>query len=301
MKTITDPYDDDERLLQGILWSDPAEEEGINFSDRGAGYTFGPDITAEFLDQHNLKYIIRAHEVVETGHCEQDVGDGRGCITIFSSANYPAMEGTNYGAVMFLNDQTGDYETKDFIHKEDGGESKETIVFKGFLSTFVDGHKSSVVEAFEEEENGDGYVTCEQWADIIANLLELPDSTLTWLEMQPDLAPTVAGKDDLIDWKDFLKKHSTVEEKGKTTAMSEGTQNKISTAFKYLDSNKDGVIDEVEFQKGFEILNARLPDRNKLGSHDEWFNMFESNEDGKIGKYGLAIASGGSYVFLICC
>lgn len=279
MKTVTDPYDDDERLLQGIMWSDPSEEEGINFSDRGAGFTFGPDITKDFLERHDLKYIIRAHEVVESGHCHHDVGDGKGVATIFSSANYPAGEGTNHGAVMFLNDKTGEYSIKDFIHIEDG-ESNDSKVFKAFLESFVDGHASQLIEAFKEVENGNGHVNCEQWADTIAELLELPDTILTWLEYQPELAPTVDGG-DMIDWKAFLKKFSFVTEKD-AAAKNKQNLNMITTVFKYLDANSDGVLDEDEFKKGFDAANARMPERNKFGSHDDWYRLFETNDDNKI-------------------
>ena len=43
-----------------LLWSDPAEKPGWGISPRGAGYTFGEDISTEFNKRNNLTMISRA-------------------------------------------------------------------------------------------------------------------------------------------------------------------------------------------------------------------------------------------------
>jgi hypothetical protein len=50
-------------------------------SDRGVSYTFGPDVLSEFLDQHKLDLICRAHQVVEDGY---EFQADRQLVTIFS-------------------------------------------------------------------------------------------------------------------------------------------------------------------------------------------------------------------------
>jgi len=47
-----------------LLWSDPEEKEGWGHSPRGAGFIFGPDITAKFIHKNNLQLICRAHQLV---------------------------------------------------------------------------------------------------------------------------------------------------------------------------------------------------------------------------------------------
>lgn len=48
-----------------LLWSDPDEEiTGWGKSPRGAGFTFGQDITDEFNQTNNLKMIARAHQLM---------------------------------------------------------------------------------------------------------------------------------------------------------------------------------------------------------------------------------------------
>ena len=44
-----------------LLWSDPDERAGWGISPRGAGFTFGADISDQFNHNNNLKMICRAH------------------------------------------------------------------------------------------------------------------------------------------------------------------------------------------------------------------------------------------------
>jgi len=44
-----------------LLWSDPDERCGYNASPRGAGFTFGQDVSEQFIHFNNIKYIYRAH------------------------------------------------------------------------------------------------------------------------------------------------------------------------------------------------------------------------------------------------
>ncbi|KAK4409229.1 Serine/threonine-protein phosphatase PP2A catalytic subunit [Sesamum angolense] len=50
-----------------LLWSDPDDRCGWGISPRGAGYTFGQDISEQFNHTNNLKLIARAHQLVMEG------------------------------------------------------------------------------------------------------------------------------------------------------------------------------------------------------------------------------------------
>ena len=68
-----------------LLWSDPDDRAGWGISPRGAGYTFGHDITNQFNHNNKLKMICRAHQLVQEGYVywhDQNV------TTIFSCPNY---------------------------------------------------------------------------------------------------------------------------------------------------------------------------------------------------------------------
>jgi len=47
-----------------LLWSDPDDRCGWGISPRGAGYTFGEDISEQFNHTNGLKLIARAHQLV---------------------------------------------------------------------------------------------------------------------------------------------------------------------------------------------------------------------------------------------
>lgn len=68
-----------------LLWSDPDERCGWGISPRGAGYTFGQDISEQFNHTNGLTLVSRAHQLVMEGYnwChDQNV------VTIFSAPNY---------------------------------------------------------------------------------------------------------------------------------------------------------------------------------------------------------------------
>ncbi|XBH73647.1 hypothetical protein VPH35_100722 [Triticum aestivum] len=50
-----------------LLWSDPDDRCGWGISPRGAGYTFGQDISEQFNHTNNLRLIARAHQLVMEG------------------------------------------------------------------------------------------------------------------------------------------------------------------------------------------------------------------------------------------
>ncbi len=116
-KTLTEARTPVEKLIEGVLWSDPSSHDGISPNERGYGIEFGSDIAKDFLDRHGLKYLIRAHEHVEQGSQLLDCGEGKGVVTVFSTANYPFGEGTNAGAILKL-DQKGDYDSISFTYSD---------------------------------------------------------------------------------------------------------------------------------------------------------------------------------------
>jgi len=51
-----------------LLWSDPDDRCGWGISPRGAGYTFGQDISQQFNHTNGLTLISRAHQLVMEGY-----------------------------------------------------------------------------------------------------------------------------------------------------------------------------------------------------------------------------------------
>lgn len=83
-----------------LLWSDPDDRGGWGISPRGAGYTFGQDISETFNHTNGLTLVARAHQLVMEGYnwCHD-----RNVVTIFSAPNYCYRCG-NQAAIMELDD-----------------------------------------------------------------------------------------------------------------------------------------------------------------------------------------------------
>lgn len=75
----------DEGVMTDLLWSDPTEEFGFKPSKRGIGFSFGVDITENFLKKNDLSLIIRSHEVRNEGYALEQKGM---LYTVFSAPNY---------------------------------------------------------------------------------------------------------------------------------------------------------------------------------------------------------------------
>lgn len=89
-------------LVADILWSDPSTDNGFHHSKRETGFTFGPDVTQNFLDKNNLDLICRAHQFTESG-CHFPFLPDRSVLTIFSAPDYCNNFG-NKGAMLMVDE-----------------------------------------------------------------------------------------------------------------------------------------------------------------------------------------------------
>lgn len=89
-----------EGSLCDLLWSDPDERPGWGVSPRGAGYTFGQDVSETFCTKNGLKMISRAHQLVMDGF---SWSHSKNVVTIFSAPNYCYRCG-NQAAIMELDE-----------------------------------------------------------------------------------------------------------------------------------------------------------------------------------------------------
>jgi len=86
-----------------LLWSDPEDRFGWGVSPRGAGYTFGQDVSEKFNHANGLSFIARAHQLIMDGYtwCHE-----KQVVTIFSAPNYCYRCG-NQAAMMEIDEHMG--------------------------------------------------------------------------------------------------------------------------------------------------------------------------------------------------
>jgi hypothetical protein len=105
-----------------LLWSDPDDRCGWGISPRGAGYTFGQDISEAFNHNNGLTLVARAHQLVMEGTrfvsfvlfppalmpmsytAGYSWGQDRNVVTIFSAPNYCYRCG-NQAAIMEIDEK----------------------------------------------------------------------------------------------------------------------------------------------------------------------------------------------------
>lgn len=102
-----------------LLWSDPEERKGWGSSPRGAGYTFGEDITEQFNRKNGVKMICRAHQLVMGGH---NWNHHRGVVTVFSAPNY-CYRCANLASIMEM-DEHGNYQFTQFESSPEQSQEK---------------------------------------------------------------------------------------------------------------------------------------------------------------------------------
>jgi len=89
-----------EGAMCDLLWADPDDRKGWGISPRGAGYTFGEDVSAKFCTCNGLNLISRAHQLVMEGY---SWSHDQKLITLFSAPNYCYRCG-NQAAIMILDE-----------------------------------------------------------------------------------------------------------------------------------------------------------------------------------------------------
>jgi len=83
-----------------LLWSDPDDRCGWGISPRGAGYTFGQDISETFNHKNGLTLVARAHQLVMDGY---NWAQDKNVVTIFSAPNY-CYRCNNQAAIMEIDE-----------------------------------------------------------------------------------------------------------------------------------------------------------------------------------------------------
>lgn len=109
-----------EGAMCDLLWSDPDERRGWGISPRGAGYTFGSDISEMFNHKNGLNLISRAHQLVMDGY---NWSHQMNVVTIFSAPNYCYRCG-NQAAIM----ECDEYLKKSFLQFDPAPRRGEPLV-----------------------------------------------------------------------------------------------------------------------------------------------------------------------------
>jgi len=112
-----------------LLWSDPDDRSGWGISPRGAGFTFGQDISEKFNHKNGLNLVARAHQLVMDGY---NWSHDMNVVTIFSAPNYCYRCG-NQAAIMEVNETL----KKNFLQFDPAPRRGESMVNRRSSEYFI--------------------------------------------------------------------------------------------------------------------------------------------------------------------
>ncbi|XP_022560474.2 serine/threonine-protein phosphatase 7 long form homolog isoform X3 [Brassica napus] len=228
-RRVINPSAEGSNLIPGdILWSDPSTDNGLFLNkESGIGLLWGPDCTAKFLQDNDLKLIIRGKEAPHKraqrdglpSMIEGFSKDHEGLITLFSAPDHPQFQDTeerhnNKGAYIIL--QTPYCEEPEIhVFEAVSPRPKAEAYYRGLIhstGTLVHNNTNSVAvdSPFSAPDDKDSLLSSENVEDKSMDLSE---------SMEVDEVTTfgtlVSDDKDMVDsseqTKDFSKEHDRSE------------------------------------------------------------------------------------------
>eukprot|EP00945_MAST-04E_sp_MAST-4E-sp1_P008386 g8386.t1 len=285
------PRFEQDMIMQDLLWSDPGHvPHGTILSPRGCGVVFGKGSTKTFLDNNNLKSIVRSHEVVDDGY---DVTHDDLVYTVFSASNYcGGCVGMTMAAQDALHheqdddDKVGEDCMEEVSESEEEEKKHKLHNLKKKLVDYILRHHEELEHAFVLEDSGKtGTVSVNQWGKVMGGVL---DVEMPWAKICPMLV-TRDTPESPVKYRDFLERYSVSFHDSHDFIEStiniiydqiHSTNDDLKEVFKRFDENHDGKISSEELEH---VLSQQLPDLH-LGSSqiEEIIRALDLDGDGFI-------------------
>ncbi|XP_038560676.1 serine/threonine-protein phosphatase with EF-hands 2 [Micropterus salmoides] len=275
------------KQILDLLWSDPVTQDGcIPNEVRGGGCYWGPDVTEDFLNRHNLQLIIRSHECKQEGY---EFCHNRKVLTLFSASNYYDV-GSNRGAYVKLGPDLVPYliqyqassMTRELTVRQSVGRTERSAL--KVLREQLFAHKSDLICAFKTfDSENTGFVSVNDWATAVESVMYLG---LPWrmLCSQLVISKTSEGMIDYHEWFSELaiKGHNTDHIDQSLLETLYRHRSTLETIFRIVDTDNSGFITIEDFRQTWKLLSVYL----KMEITDEAISdlavTIDSNQDGSI-------------------
>ncbi|XP_051551979.1 serine/threonine-protein phosphatase with EF-hands 2-like [Myxocyprinus asiaticus] len=282
----TETSNEEWKQILDLLWSDPMSQDGcIPNEIRGGGCYWGPDVTEDFLNRHNLQLIIRSHECKQDGY---EFCHNRKVLTLFSASNYYDV-GSNRGAFVRLGPDLVPYfvqyqatsMTRGLSFPQSVKRTEHTAL--KVLREQLFAHKSQLISAFQEfDKEKTGLISLNNWASAVEQVLHLD---LPWRVLRPQLVSDTT--DSMLNYycwfRDLaLKKPSSENVEQTLLETLYRHRSTLETIFRIVDTDNSGLISFEDFRQTLKLLSAYL----KMEISDEAINDLvistDTNNDGSI-------------------
>ena len=288
------------KILSDIKWSDPHKHErwtGVGPSSRGKGVVFGSDATEAFLENNNLKLLVRSHEEQKTGYKIHHKGK---LITIFSASNYGG-HGNGAAVLVFAPN-----ETKPTVHKWEPFEKKHrrkkkeqndsTKMMMNYIEeSLVENHEGLLAFWRVIDKQNTGKIKVADWVDGLKSELRI-DSIPIQFRKSLLIGSTVGS--DCVAYRNFLNHHKARHQnklkafgsqlQWHTDAVSQLASHLVSSAIDFekafadADTSKTGVLSFEEFRIAVrKVLSFEVLTDQQI---ETLATAFDRNGDGEISK-----------------
>eukprot|EP00064_Thunnus_orientalis_P015538 superscaffoldBa00002896_g15592 len=240
----------DRHNILDLLWSDPMSQDGCIPNElRGGGCYWGPDVTEDFLNRHNLQLIIRSHECKQDGY---EFCHNRKILTLFSASNYYDV-GSNRGAYVKLGPDLVPYLVqyqassmiRELTVRQSVGRTERSAL--KVLREQLFSHKSDLICAFKKFD-GENTGVCSHIDQSLIETLYRHRSTLETIFRIVD-----TDNSGFITMEDFRQTWKLLS----VYLKMEITDEAISDLAVTIDSNQDGSIDIEEFMEAFRLTDKK--------------------------------------------
>ncbi|XP_053727021.1 serine/threonine-protein phosphatase with EF-hands 2 isoform X2 [Synchiropus splendidus] len=285
--SINSDADEEWKQILDLLWSDPMMQNGCIPNElRGGGCYWGPDVTEEFLNRHNLQLIIRSHECKQEGY---EFCHNRKVLTLFSASNYYDI-GSNRGAYVKLGPNLVPYvvqyqatsQTRELTVRQSVGRTERSAL--KVLREQLFSHKSDLICAFKKFDlDNTGRLSLNDWACALESVMNL-DIPWRMLRCQLVTSKLINGMIDYNEWFNELAVkglHSDHIDQGILETLYRH-RSTVETIFRIVDTDNSGFISMEDFRQTWKLLSVYL----KMEFTDEAISdlavTIDSNHDGSI-------------------
>lgn len=249
-------------LIVGVTWSDPQQKKGFKFNNkRGCGVYFGPDITAKFLSDHKLKYLVRSHECVEDGY--YTTHDGK-LITVFSASDYYG-ENSNQGAfIRFDKNLEPHYFTFCGYHERKALPSTDVVegaALENVHATILR-YKKDLLIAFEAKDpQRTRSIKTSEWCDVMSKITNLD---LPWSLLVKHLVSKNEDTPGHVLYLSTLSRMSLKSQRVRSKSIAESLYKNLDALqyiFRLMDKDGSGSIEISEFVEAMLLMSKHLEGR----------------------------------------
>ncbi|KAK2819287.1 hypothetical protein Q5P01_024848 [Channa striata] len=265
------------KQIVDLLWSDPMPQNGcIPNEVRGGGCYWGPEVTKEVLERHNVQLLIRSHECKQEGY---EFCHNHKVVTIFSASNYYEV-GSNRGAYIRMGPDLVPHFVQ-YQASQTVGWTERSALQALRKQLFV--HKSDLISAFQElDPNNTGMVSLSHWASATESVLKLG---LPWRVLRPQLVSSF--QHGAVDYQQWIRELSITEPKleiSNTSILETMYKNhsNLETIFRIIDTDHSGSISFEEFRQTWKLLSSHLNTEISDKAIADLAQSIDFNKDGSI-------------------